>query len=328
MRVVRKKLSDLSSDEIQQIEHFLENNYCTVFHEMKFNKIIEEIFKTEFSYYIAYSNDGRLIALCPSHSIKDGLLTMNYSNPAMYEVPYGGWVYDRNETSLLELMNQMKLPFNEALTYWSFPQIDSNNYIQVNKKIRFQTAIIDLTLSIDDIRYKYVSRNTRHNINRASRKGIEIEELNPNNFDIFTTLCNSLKDSVGLKTHPSDYYKKVFNYYYAKNSTSAFVSILNGKYISSIMTIGNKKMMHAWVAGRVKNLPKHLCQNHFLLWETIKWAKKSGSRYYDLCIVEPERLPNIANFKLGFSREMVPFYCITRRNLLYRLLSRVRRIIR
>jgi len=59
----------------------------------------------------------------------------------------------------------------------------------------------------------------------------------------------------------------------------------------------------------------------------MKWAKQSGAKYYDLCVVEPERLPNIARFKLGFSKNIVPFYYLTKRPFIFRILSRIQRII-
>ena len=325
MRMIRRKMSELSGEEIKEIERFLDNNFSTVFHEPGFNRIVAEVFKTKFSYYLVYNYDRKLIAICPLHSIKNGILTETYSNPAIYGIPYGGWVYEKNEVSLKILINLMQLTYKESITYWSCPQIKSDNYTQVKVKGRFETAIIDLALSVDDIKHKFVSKNCRHNINRAPRKGIIVEQLDQDNFSIFIRLCNSLKESVGLKYYPNAYYLKLFNHYSRKNSISAFVSKLNGKYLSAILVIGNRKIMHAWIAGRSEEIPKNVYQNELLWWEAIKWAKETGSRYYDLCVVEQERLPSIARFKLGFSKRIVPFYCVSKRKIGYRIISRIQK---
>ncbi|MHA1395733.1 MAG: peptidoglycan bridge formation glycyltransferase FemA/FemB family protein [Promethearchaeota archaeon] len=325
MKNIRKRPSDLSQSEIEEIEIFINSNLSTVFHELDFNKIVEKIFNTEFSYNLIYDEKGKIIALCPLHSIKDNLLIRTYSNLSIYEVPYGGWIYNKKEISLLDLLNHIKVAPNESLMYWSIPQITSNDYLEIKNKKEFQTLIIDLSWSLDEIFYKRISKNTRHNINRAPRKGVVIEKLNPNNFIIFITLFNSLKYLVGLKIHPNDYYIKIFEHYYPKKKTCAFASKIGDKYLSGILIIGNKRIMHAWIAGRAENIPKNVYQNELLWWETIKWAKESGAKYYDLCVIEPERLPNIARFKLGFSKEIIPFYTISKRPFGYRLLSRIQK---
>lgn len=325
MKITQKELSELSSTEVEEIMSFLDSTFSTVFHEPHFNKVVSEIFGTEFSYRLVYNSNGELIALCPLHSVRNGLLNMMYSNPAFCEVPYGGWVYKRNEISLDVLIGSMKLLFCEAFTYWSIPQIDKNDYAFIENKKEYQTAIIDLTSSIDDILYEYVSKNTRHNIRRAPRKGIVIEELKQYDLNIFIDLCNHLKKSVGLRIHASDFYIKLFQEYYPKQKMSVFAARLRNDYLSSLVTIGNKHVMHAWVAGRAQEIPKNVYQNELLWWNTVKWAKEKGSKYYDLCVVEPKRLPNIARFKLGFSKKIKPFYHISKKTIAHRILSKIRK---
>ena len=328
MRVVRKKLSDLSSDEIQQIEHFLENNYCTVFHEPDFNRIVKDVFKTEFSYHLAYKTGGKLIGLCPLHSIRHGILTSTYSNPAMYAVPYGGCVYDRNEGFTPDLIERIRLSSREALIYWSVPQIDHNDYLLIKNKREFQTAIIDLHMSLDDIFMKIIHKDVRRNIRIAERKGVEIDKLNIDNIDIFIELVNILNKRVGLKNISVDFYKRIYNCYYKKNKISIFVAKYKGSYIAGSMIIGNNDITHAWIAGSSYKFPKTLKQNELITWYAIKWSKQNGCHYYDVCVIEPERLPNIARFKLGFTKKVVPFYCISNRRLGYKIISKTHKIFK
>ena len=49
--------------------------------------------------------------------------------------------------------------------------------------------------------------------------------------------------------------------------------------------------------------------------------KECGSKYYDLFAVEPDRLPNIASYVLGFSNNRIPFHCILRSKLFDRIYS-------
>lgn len=328
MIMARKDLSGLSADDIEQIMCFLDDNCGTVFHEPHFNRVVENIFHTAFFYDLAYNRERKLMALCPLHLIKKGLLSHIFSNPAIHGVPYGGWVYNKDETSVQELMEQIKLSHNEALTYWSIPQINNDGYVDIKNKREFKTGIIDLTLSLDDILHQQISKKRRQAINRSIRRGVVIERLDPDKLHIFIEQCNILRDSVGLDAQSSDYFTRLFECYYTAKKIAAFAARLDNAYIASGVIIGNKNMMHLWVAGRPKHVPQHVRRTELLLWETIKYAKEYGSRYFDLCVIEPERLSTIAHFKLEFSKHIVPFYYITRRNMSYRIISKAQNILR
>ncbi len=326
MRIVRKRLCDLSSNDIEEIGSFLNSHLSTVFHEPDFNKIVEEAFNTEFSYYLAYNDKGELIALCPQHSIKNGILTRTYSNPAIYEVPYGGWIYDITKVSFPKLINQKRISFNESLTYWSIPQIVNDDYKELQQKRIFQTAIIDLNLSEDAIFDNCLSANKRSRIRRAMRKGVCVKMGGIEYFEEFYKTFIAMKGKTGLTKYPKEYYQKIIEHYSHTNKCKIFLSEINHTLLSGIVTIGNKYLIHYWLGGML-DINKNLYQNDYIHWEAIKWAKESGSRYYDLCVVEPERLPNIARFKLGFSKRIVPFYCITKRKIGYRAISRIKRCL-
>lgn len=326
--VVRKKVRELSSTDITMINALLETNLCTVFHEINFNRIVSEVFGTEFSYNLAYNGDGRLIALCPLHSTRDGFLTKTYSNPASYDVRYGGWVFNKNEIALPDLMARLDLSFNESLTYWSVPQIESNDYRYLKNSKEFQTGIIDLSFSLDDILYKYVSRKRREAIRSASRKGVVVVHLDSSNLDIFIEQCSYLKTSIGGSSFPREYFVKLLEHYKNKNQICMLASKIENVYLATGVIIGNRKMTHLWIAGKPKEVSISVPRQDLLVWEAIKWSKGIGSRYFDLCVIESVRLPSIAKFKFGFSKQIVPFYLYSKRNFGYRILSRSQRILR
>ena len=143
MRIFRKNISEIDEKQWKNINQFIEENNGLVFHETKFNEIVSESFDTGLSYLLAYKN-GKLAGICPLHTIKKGFLKLTYSNPAIFEVPYGGWVFDNKQVSIQELLNKTNPLFNEHLTYWSNIQIkeDSNEYDNLNFSSH-QTAVID-----------------------------------------------------------------------------------------------------------------------------------------------------------------------------------------
>jgi hypothetical protein len=327
MIIESKKLVDLTSSDIEEIQGFLKSNFCTVFHEPEFNRIVSTVFGTDFSYRLVYNSDRKIIALCPLHSVKEGLLSRTYSNPAIYDVRYGGWAYDRKKVSIAELMAQLRVTVWDSLVYWSVPQVNGDDYTFMTGKRRFETGIIDLSLSVDDILHKCISRKRRETIRSAMRKGVIVEKLNHSNLSTFVEQCSYLKESVGLKSLPSDFFISLFEQYAPHNKIAVFASVLNGEHLATGMVVGNRHMIHLWVAGKPKTISQNVPRQDLLVMETIKWAKETGSRYYDLCVLESERLPTIARFKLGFSKQIVPFYCITGKGFGHRIISRARKVL-
>ncbi len=85
------------------------------------------------------------------------------------------------------------------------------------------------------------------------------------------------------------------------------------------------RMTHLWIAGKSKTISANVPRQESLLWESIKWAKSNGSRYYDLCVLEPDRLPQIAQFKLSFSKLTIPYFLLIKRPAGFRMLSKLQR---
>ena len=193
MQVVRKHILEIENDERNRIAHFIDENNGLVFHEIEFNYIASKAFNTSFFYFIAY-NKNEIIGICPVHIIKKGVVRYLYSNLSSYEIPYGGWIFDEKKISIKKLLKNTKIAFNELLTYWSNIQIHNDLFLNLkNNKQKRTSAIINLKQTNDEILKNSISKNTRHNIKRASRKGITIDRININNFHIFTKLSDSLK---------------------------------------------------------------------------------------------------------------------------------------
>ena len=134
MKIIRKNIFEIDNKERIEIDKLIESNFGLIFHEVEFNRIVSESFTTELSYFIAYNDKNQMVGICPLHTIKKGLVKTTYSNPAIFEVPYGGWVFDKNEISISELINKMKVGLNETIIYSSNIQIDDSEYKNLQSK--------------------------------------------------------------------------------------------------------------------------------------------------------------------------------------------------
>ena len=324
MRIFRKDILEIDDNQRKNINQFIEENNGLIFHETKFNEIVSESFDTSLSFLLAYKNN-KLAGICPMHTIKNGILNLTYSNPAIFEVPYGGWVFDNEQISIQHLLNQINPSFNEHLTYWSNIQIKGNSNEYYNLAFSsHQTAVIDLSPDEDTIWEGVINSKRRNMIRKALKSGVKIRSYGAEGFESYYPLMTAMHDKASLKTKPVTYYENVLQNYFAKKQAIIFLSEINREVISGVILIGNKYIVHYWQGASKRDAP-NLGQNELLQWEAIKWAKHNGSKYYDLCVVEKERLPNIAIFKLGFSKDIVPFYHISKKPLSFRILSKLQR---
>jgi lipid II:glycine glycyltransferase (peptidoglycan interpeptide bridge formation enzyme) len=257
-----------------------------------------------------------------------GPLANLHSGLGEYDIPYGGWIYNQERVAAHSLIDGMGLSFREAIFYWSSPLVAGSENLSQKNKIEFQTGIIDLSDPLEDILQKNISRKRRQSIRTARKKGVEIERLNKGTLHIFLEQSRLLKTSIGSDPHPDEFYFRLFDKYDETNRVAAFATKLDKTYLASGMMIRNRHMAHLWIAGKPEaasniNVPR----NEPLMWEAIQWAKKGGSRYFDLCVLEPDRLPQIAQYKLSFTDNVVPFYYFSKRKFSYRLVSKIRRIL-
>ena len=158
-------------------------------------------------------------------------------------------------------------------------------------------------------------------IRKALKSDISIEEGDWMKFDHFYKLMKDIYQSKELKIKSKEYYSKILKEYIPQKEAVILLAREKSAYTAGAILLRNTHFCHYWLGAKMEGAG-NLGQGELLQWEAIKWAKKAGSRYYDLCVVEPERLPNIAKFKLGFSKEIVPFYCVSKKKLGYQIISR------
>jgi hypothetical protein len=327
MHIIRKHLSEIHESERSQIDGFIELNGGLVFHETSFNEIASGVFKTNCHYFIAYSNND-IAGICPVHVIRKGTLKLLYSNLSSYEIPYGGWVFDENKTSISSLLERTKLHFNESLIYSSNIQPINNVYkdLGFSNLKRLNTVILDLGESTDEIFSLSFKHQQRKKIRKAEKLGVTVVEISSENFQEFFLLSVELKERVGLPVRLPDFYAQVLDFYSRNGRAVCLAAKYNEQYISAMILLANKNYTIAWVAGRKNEIPNNLYQNELLIWESIIWAKKFGSHYFDLCGLDEVKLPHLARIKLSFSKEIVPFYYLSKKTTAYRVLNKIQNV--
>lgn len=300
----------------------------TVFHETDFNRIASRVFKTDLSYFLAYKAN-RLVGVMPCHTFKSRLTRHSFSNLSSFEIPYGGWVFNSHMVLIDELLIKTHLRVNESLAIVSNLDIETAQNSSCGSKniVVLNTVVINLDETRIEELWNTFASKLRRRIRHATKLGIEVELLPPEDFDQFFNIFQDLKDRVGLKMRDKDFYRGVFSHYHNLGKAACLTAIHKGEPISSIIILANKNYTIAWVAGRRSGLPNNLYQNELLIWEALRWASEYGSKYFDLCGLDKERLPHLARIKLSFSKDIRNFYFYLKRSPAYPFLRRAQRLL-
>ena len=324
MLVKRKDISDFSEIEKLEIDNFIKAHNGLIFHETKFNEIAAGTFHTKLFYFLA-SEDGKLAGVCPVHFIPKGKINILYSNNGSFEIPYGGWVYDEKVTNFQTLWENLPLSVNETLTYWSsFVNSDIPEIVKKEGKM-LQTGIIDLMYSEEELFADSIHSKRRNMIRKAEKSGITIIKYGSEGLPIYFPLMQNIHKKAGFKEVHLKYYENILKSYYSSGNAVLMIAFYEKEPLAGVIITGNKNVMHYW-HGASMSKTLNFGQGELLQWEAIKWAKKQGSKFYDLCVIEPERLPHIAQFKMGFTKELTPFYCINKKRFIFKILNKIQNV--
>ena len=96
LSVQREAMLQMSDSRKNEVNNFIISNMGTPFHEVHFNCIASECFNTHAIYLIAYKGSD-IVGVCPIHYFSNGIVKIGFSNLVSYEIPYGGWIYNKDE---------------------------------------------------------------------------------------------------------------------------------------------------------------------------------------------------------------------------------------
>lgn len=326
LQVHRISIGKMDLELRDQIDSFNADHFGTVFHETAFNRMTSGCFATELSYFLAYLN-GRLVGIFPCHQVRDKLLVHLYSNLTSQDLPYGGWIYDSQAVRMQSLLKHMKLRYNEALHISSNIELNANTPYKPESVKHFtqaQTAILKLAgLSEDDL-FKGFKHSQKNKIRKAEKLGVKIKQAETAEIGDFHELLAELKENVNKAYGPMNYFQDVYSHYFGQGRAACVMAQYEGENISTLIVLANKAYATIWMGGRKMGIPNNLYQNELMIWEAIKWSRSYGSAYFDLCVVDETRYPNLARMKLSFSRDLRPYYFFTKKKAAFAILKRLR----
>ncbi|HNR40751.1 MAG TPA: GNAT family N-acetyltransferase [Bacteroidales bacterium] len=296
---------------------YLRGNFSSPTHWPEWNLLVSKYYNTIFYYFGLFEND-ELAGICPVHETKSGF-TRKLQSGQFHYIPNGGWLTKKNY--LLDIM-QIPVPGNAVFECFALPGLDDfgAEYKKVIRK--FHTLVVYLRKNEEDIWSGSVNSKRRNMIRKAHKEGILVK-TDPgriNDFFSVYTETNRLNKLHGL---PSGFFYELI-----ENSSDIkflpFVAYDNENPCAVLGLIHDKDYAFYWLGGTKAGSENH-GQGELLQWEAIKYSRSAGCKYYDLCYIEKERLPNIYEFKRGFSDIEVEVPYFVKKPMLFRVINKIRK---
>jgi CelD/BcsL family acetyltransferase involved in cellulose biosynthesis len=296
---------------------------ATVFHTPAWNRIVRDVFGTDFSYVVAQDN-GRVVGVMPIHWIA-GRQRMGayYSPPRALEVPYAGPV--ANESAIAcslirqvgceRLGARIEVCSPPGASAWVKPQ--AWWYV-----LPLETVRVDLRAGLTGAWSKSLDGKRRNMIRKAERSGVELRTGGAELADVYYDLVRDMTARAGISLMPGMYYRRVLETFQPRGAARLVLAYVENRPVAGGVFLRHGQTAYYWHGATSSDAP-NLGQGELIQWDAIRWASESGCSWYDLVGVERERLPRIAQFKLGFSRDAEPFYHVVHAPLVNRVVARV-----
>ena len=303
------------------INTFLKDNFSSPTHWPDWNCAVSKYFHSDFFYYILEDN-GTVKGVCPIHREKHNGLIDNITGKKEYLLPYGGWILSEN----IDIPLTGATGFNSAFLGFSLPELSEFKVsYSPDNTAGYDTLILDLRLSEDEIWQNCIESKRRNMIRKAEKSGITIVQYDLNDVTQFYSWLKEVNDRYGLAKFGIEFFQDLFAT--AVNiSFTVLLAMLGEEALSAVVLVNDKNYAIYWLGFTVEGSP-NAGQGELLQWDAIKRAKNAGCRYYDLCTIEKDRLPHIYDFKKDFSKQEIRFLSFSSRSFSYKLRNRIARWI-
>jgi CelD/BcsL family acetyltransferase involved in cellulose biosynthesis len=327
--ILRVKPATAERDLVERLAGFV--GVCpraSVFHTLEWNRIVERIFATDFTYLVVTDGEEILGAM-PCHLVlRDMAGDVCYSPPRLFEVPYGGPLLSEPAGhSVAETLfrGAARLGHRAAVDVFSGPENSAWVMESGFSPRRFETAYVDLVPDIEAIWMKSLDANRRNMIRKAEKSGVEVRSWGLDGLREYMAMATDIAGRAGFGTQPAEYYAAVLEALAPSDKARLYLAHRGGRALAGGLFLRHRDFCYYWHGASAADAG-NLGQGEMIQWEVIRWARSVGCSWYDLVGVEPDRLPGIARFKLGFTKRTVPFYHCHYRRLFDRVFLKARRI--
>jgi len=304
-----------------EILSFLRSSFSSPTHWPDWNIPLSEYFNTRFFYQTCWRGD-QIIGICPCHEMTSGLSSTVFSGPKPWLMPYGGWLFSE-PADLIDDFIQVGGGRRETI-YVSLPSIpEFGSIVDSDQAKQWLTLVVDLRQDQETIWMSSLNAKRRNMIRKAEKANVQIVEDDKNDLASFYDIMKRANERNGLNSFELTFFSRLFS-----NAQNIAFDILWAKnehgIIAGLVMARDKNFALYWLGMTIEGAP-NMGQGDLLQWRAICRAKEFGCAYYDLCSIEKEHLPQIYEFKKGFSSDERTYISFANRPLQHKILDRISR---
>jgi len=169
------------------------------------------------------------------------------------------------------------------------------------------TYVVGLNEPIDNIRGN-MSAEKRNDINKATRDGLLVEQVN--NFEVVKALVfkTFLRQELSVN---KDYLSKILFEFATEDNSFAFVTFKDNSPIAASFCVYDRNTAY-YLLGGYDDKNRHHGAGALSVWEAIKHAQGLGLKYFDF---EGSMVPPIEKYFRGFGGKLTPYYRVNKAKL-------------
>lgn len=307
----------VKSTDLDLTVSFLKENFSSPTHWPEWNLWVQAENDTDF-FYIHALDKGKLVGICPVHVTKEGKGLQHLYSGQYKFIPYGGWIFS-SEVSKADSLSFVES--RQALTMHSLPILSEFNASFSEDTLKRKTLVIDLDQTEEELWSNCVHSKRRNMIRKAEKIGVESKIVSDEQgLKDFYRAYSEASIRNDLHVMPLDFFRK---FEQAENLKLTFINAYQeDKLLSNVGILMDKNYAIYWLGNNPDNV-RNEGQGEMLQWEGMKLAKANGCKYYDLCYIEPEKLPHIYKFKKGFSKQEVDIALVQHKHLSYKVVNKL-----
>lgn len=306
------------SRDFSAVSDFLKVNFSAPTHWPGWNVLVSKTFHTDF-YYLVAREKGSIAGICPIHEATYKRFLKKQSSGQFHYIPFGGWIFSRDTIVGPGFFPLGLQSFSEIYT---LPLLEEFNCrYEIPGLIKKSTLIVDLELP-EEALWRSLNPAARKYIRKAARMNIEARlASSAAHFSDFYNLYAHSSTLNKLPLLDRDFFSALRNEC-PDISVDILMAVKNGVQVANLVMVSDKNYAFSWMTNNGSKAGNE-GQGDLLYWESFKLAKNRGCRYYDLCHIEPERLPGIYQFKKKFSDNERLLAYIIQKPLLFKFLNKI-----
>jgi lipid II:glycine glycyltransferase (peptidoglycan interpeptide bridge formation enzyme) len=170
------------------------------------------------------------------------------------------------------------------------------------------TVVVDISPPLEQVLGAMKSK-TRYNVRLASKKGVQVEEGGPQDFDAWYSLYQETARRDRIAIHSRGYYRDLLQGLQGYPGAKPGVKLLLARHEGDLLAgniVAFWRSRAAYLYGASSGEKRNLMPTYALQWEAIRLAREAGCTSYDLFGVPPKPDPEhpmfgLYQFKTGFS---------------------------